>query len=103
MVANTNCTTIVAQKGESMPTDCYEKERLRQASKGFNVGHWLTLGGAAIFLANPLLLLSGNISAATATTVGGLASVAIVHGSNLCKDANDRMNEAAKVDKEEVE
>jgi hypothetical protein len=60
-------------------------------------------GGAAIFLANPLLLLSGNISAATATTVGELASVAIVHGSNLCKDANDRMNEAAKVDKEEVE
>lgn len=103
MVVNTNCTTIVAQKGESMPLDCYKKERLRQASKGFNVGHWLRLGGAAIFLANSLLLLSGNISAATATTVGELASVAIVHGSNLCKDANDRMNEAAKADKEEVE
>ena len=103
MVVNTNCTTIVAQKGESMPTDCYEKERLRQASKGFNVGHWLTLGGAAIFLANPLLFLSGNVSAATATTAGGLASVAIVYGRKLCKDADDRLDDAAKADEEEIE
>lgn len=103
MIVNTHDNSIVAPKGESMPTDCYEKERLRQASKGFNLGHWLTAGGAVIFLANPLLLLSGNISAATATTAGGLASGAIVYGRKLCKDAKDRLDNAAKVDEEEVE
>ena len=103
MVANTNCTTIVAQKGESMPLDCHDKERLQQARAIFNLGYRLMLGGAIIFLANALFSLSGKIPDATATVVGGLASGAIVHGCNLCKNANDRMNEAAKADKEEVE
>ena len=86
-----------------LPADLFKKEQLQQTRVIFNLGYWLATGGSIIVLANPLVLLSGNISAATATTVGGLASVAIVHGSNLCKDANDRMNEAAKADKEEVE
>ena len=103
MPANTNFTTILAHKGESMPTDCYDKERLQQAKAIFNLGYWLTAGGAIIFLANPLFSLSGKVPAATTTVVGWLASGAIVHGCNLCKNANDRMNEAAKADKEEVE
>jgi hypothetical protein len=77
--------------------------RRRRDSAIFNLGYCLTAGGAVIFLANPLLLLSGNISAATATTAGGLASGAVVYGSKLCKDANDRLDNAAKADEEEVE
>ncbi|HEY9743505.1 MAG TPA: hypothetical protein V6C90_23720 [Coleofasciculaceae cyanobacterium] len=103
MVVNTKCTTIVAQKGESMPLDCYEKVRRRRDSAIFNLGYCLIAGGAAIVLANPLLFLSGNVSAATATTAGGLASVAIVYGRKLCKDADDRLDDAAKADEEEIE
>jgi hypothetical protein len=103
MVVNTNCTTIVAQKGESMPTDCYAKVRSWRGSAIFYLGYCLTAGGAVIVLANPLLFLSGNVSAATATTAGGLASVAIVYGRKLCKDADDRLDDAAKADEEEIE
>ena len=103
MVVNTNCTTIVAQKGESMPTDCYAKVRSWRGSAIFYLGYCLTAGGAVIVLANPLLFLSGNVSAATATTAGGLASVAIVYGSKLCKDANDKLDDAAKAGEEEFE
>jgi nitrate reductase gamma subunit len=78
MLVTNNDSSITAPKGESMPTDCYEKERLRQASKGFDLGHYFMAGGAVIFLAIPLLFLSGNIPAATAKTAGGLASGAIV-------------------------
>jgi len=103
MLVNNHNSSIVAKEGESMPTDCYKKERLRQAKKGFNLGLYLTTGGAVIFLANPLLFLSGNISAAAATTAGGLASGAIVYGRKLCKDASDRLDNLAKADEEEVE
>lgn len=80
--------SIVAKEGEPIPADFYDKERLQQARAIFHLGYCLTAGAAIIGFANILLFLSGNVSAATAMTAGGLASGAIVHGCNLCKDAN---------------
>lgn len=86
-----------------LPADLFKKEQLQQVKAIFNIGYRLTEGGAIIFLASALFSLSGKVPAVTATTVGGLASGAIVHGCRLCKEANDRMNEAAKADEEEGE
>lgn len=85
-----------------LPANFYDKELRQQAKAIFKLGYGLTAGGAIIVLANILLFLSGNVSAATAMTAGGLASGAIVHGCNLCKDAN-RLENAAKAGEEEVE
>ncbi|MGC1396153.1 MAG: hypothetical protein WA828_17980 [Coleofasciculaceae cyanobacterium] len=101
MIVNDHDSSITVPKGESMPTDCYKKERLRQSSTNFNVGHWLTLVGAFIFLTNPLLLLSGNISVAEAQAVGKLAFVAFESGRKLCKDANDRLDKAIAASEDE--
>ncbi len=78
-------------------TSSYEMERLRQAKTSFNLAFVLTAGSSIISLITVLLFLSGNVSAAVATTAGGLAYGAI----NVCclkfyKDANDRLDETAK-------
>lgn len=85
-----------------LPADLFKKEQLQQTRVIFNLGYWLATGGSIIVLANILLFLSGNVSAAAATIAGGLASGAVVHGRKLCKDANDSLNDAAKADEEEI-
>ena len=97
--------------GKLMHTGFYEKERFRQSRTNSNVGRSLTLVGAVgrsltlvgavIFFANPLLLLSGNISVAEAEAVGKLAFVAFESGRKLSKDANDRLDKANAVSEDE--
>lgn len=93
---------IVAKKGEQMLADSYEMERLRQAKASFNLAFALTAGSSIISLATVLLFLPGNVSAAAATTAGGLTYGAInVCCLKFCKDANDRLDETAKVSEDE--
>jgi len=94
---------IVAKKGEQMLADSYEMERLRQAKVSFNLAFALTAGSSIISLATVLLFLPGNVSAAAATTAGGLTYGAInVCCLKFCKDANDRLDETAKVLEDEA-
>lgn len=94
----TDNNPTVAKKGEQMLADSYEMERLRQAEASFNLAFALTAGSSLMSLATVLLFLSGNVSAAAATTAGGLTYGAInVCCLKFCKDANDRLDKTAKV------
>jgi hypothetical protein len=99
---HTHDNPIVAKKGEQMLADSYEMERLRQAKASFNLAFALTAGSSIISLVTVLLLFSGNVSATAATTAGGLTYGAInACCLKLCKDANDRLDETAKVSEDE--
>lgn len=85
-----------------MLADSYEMERLRQAKASFNFAFALTAGSSIISLATVLLFLSGNVSAAAATTAGGLTGAINVCCLKFCKDANDRLDERVKVSEDEA-
>jgi hypothetical protein len=72
-------------------------ERLRQARASFNLAFGLTAVSAIISFAGVLLLFSGNVSAATPTTAGGLSSGAVsACWLKLAKDANNRLDDTAR-------
>jgi len=87
---------LIAFTGKPVAADPYKTERIHQAHVSFHLALGLTAGGAIVILANVLLFVSGNVSAAVATSASGLASGSIVCGRKLYKDANDRLDRAVK-------
>ena len=82
---------------DTITTAIIYKERLRQARASFNLAFGLTAVSAIISFAGVLMLFSGNVSAATATTAGGLSSGAVsACWLKLAKDANNRLDATAR-------
>ena len=81
---------------------CYQdkiicQERIRQARHGFDAALILTVASSTVTLAGIILLLAGQVSQGSLTTVGGLASNLVsVRCLQLAKDANDRLDKVAK-------
>ncbi|NER98610.1 MAG: hypothetical protein F6J86_33105 [Symploca sp. SIO1B1] len=85
-----------------MLSDSYNMERLRQAKSSFNLAFALIASISIINLATVLLFLSGNVSTASVTTAGGIYGAINVCCLKFCKDANDRLDETAKVSGDEA-
>ncbi|RAM51671.1 MAG: hypothetical protein C6Y22_10445 [Hapalosiphonaceae cyanobacterium JJU2] len=73
------------------------QERIRQAKLSFNVLLGATILTGLISFAGVYLLLSGRISEGSITSTGGLLSN--VAFAKLAKDANERLDQAMKEDK----
>lgn len=76
---------------------CIYQERRRQASASFNLVYGLMTVSAIIGISGVMLLFSGNVSVGAFTAAGG-AVYGTVSTSwlKLAKDANDRLDEAAR-------
>ncbi|BAZ23234.1 hypothetical protein NIES4073_41220 [Kalymmatonema gypsitolerans NIES-4073] len=73
------------------------QERLRQARSAFNLAFGLTTVSAIAGFAGVVLLFSGNVSAGTLTAAGGgIYGSVTASWLKLAKDANDRLDEAAR-------
>ncbi|MBW4644168.1 MAG: hypothetical protein KME23_14480 [Goleter apudmare HA4340-LM2] len=73
------------------------QERRRQAKTAFNLAFGLTTISAIAGFAGILLLFSGNVSAGTVTAAsGGFYGTVTASWLKLAKDANDRLDQAAR-------
>ncbi|MBW4565902.1 MAG: hypothetical protein KME32_33445 [Mojavia pulchra JT2-VF2] len=74
------------------------QERLRQARVSFNLAFGLTAASGLISFVGVILLFSGNVSVGTVTAVGAVTAGTVSSSClRLAKDANNRLNETAKV------
>jgi hypothetical protein len=93
----------VTNNGTIFPALMYQerqsiyKERRRQAKTAFNLAFVLTSISAIAGFAGIMLLFAGNISAGTVTAAGGgIYGTVTASWLKLAKDANDRLDEAAR-------
>jgi hypothetical protein len=103
MVYQSTPQSPVVTTGTSVPEliyqerQCIYKERRRQAKTAFNLAFGLTAVSAIAGFAGIILLFSGNISAGTITAAGGgFYGTVTASWLKLAKDANDRLDEAAR-------
>lgn len=96
--ANTCHSSESEAISDRITSNSIHAERLRQARVSFNLAFGLTAVSAIISFAGVVLLFSGNVSVATATTAGGLSSGAVsACWLKLAKDANNRLDSTARV------
>jgi hypothetical protein len=77
--------------------DSYYQERLRQARVSFNLALIATAASAGISFTGVALLFTGNMPAGGTTTAGGITfSTVSARWLKLAKDANDRLDSAAR-------
>ncbi len=87
--------------GQLTRADSYFNERLRQARVSFNLAVGLTTASTIFGLVLIFQLLNGHVSTDTATTAGWLITEVVnVCVLNLCKEANDRLDESTKAREE---
>ncbi len=89
------------QANEFNPNNSFLQERIRQARLAFNVLLGATVLSGIVSFTGVGLLLSGQVSEGTITTIGGLISNAAF--AKMAKDANDRLDRAMKETDEEDE
>lgn len=74
------------------------QERLRQARMSFNLTFGLIIVSAIISFTGVVMLFSGDVSSAAATTAGGLSSgAASAYWLKLVQYTNERLNDTARV------
>ncbi|MEM7725502.1 MAG: hypothetical protein AAF208_03920 [Cyanobacteria bacterium P01_A01_bin.45] len=87
------------KSNEFNPNNSFLQERIRQASLAFNVLLGATVLSGIVSFTGVGLLLSGQVSEGTITSIGGVISN--VAFAKMAKDANDRLDKAMKEKEEE--